>query len=414
MSDVNTTQHTAVALVAIDIAKRNHDVAILWPNGKTATMKIANSKDGFQRLMEVVQRYGDPVHVAFEPTADYHRNLAYWLQNAGATCFLVSSLMSARARELLFKTWDKNDRKDAQVILYLMRQNMMKPFYDPLVEGTMDIQELSNTYHQISLARTRCQHSLINHYLTLYFPEMERFYHASRSEWFCRFLCKFPTPQSITRYKIATFVKRAWVIVDRKVAKQRFLEEVHETACRSIGLPVELQGQAVKTFRIQLQRIIDLNQLRHQLEKTSENILNAREDYQQLRSVPGVGPICAMMIIAESGDLNRVGHYRQYLNFCGFNLCSSQSGQRQSKHKISKRGNSRLRYAYWLAATIAIRQRENSFREKYERHIKSSPNNPDLKRKAVVAIACKLARVCHSLVKQNTPYRGYYEFNHGT
>tara|TARA_B110001469_G_scaffold51539_1_gene50025 strand:+ start:79 stop:303 length:225 start_codon:yes stop_codon:yes gene_type:complete len=61
MSDVNTTQHTAVALVAIDIAKRNHDVAILWPNGKTATMKIANSKDGFQRLMEVVQRYGDPV-----------------------------------------------------------------------------------------------------------------------------------------------------------------------------------------------------------------------------------------------------------------------------------------------------------------------------------------------------------------
>ena len=157
--------------------------------------------------MEVVQRYGDPVHVAFEPTADYHRNLAYWLQNAGATCFLVSSLMSARARELLFKTWDKNDRKDAQVILYLMRQNMMKPFYDPLVEGTMDIQELSNTYHQISLARTRCQHSLINHYLTLYFPEMERFYHASRSEWFCRFLCKFPTPQSITRYKVATFVK---------------------------------------------------------------------------------------------------------------------------------------------------------------------------------------------------------------
>ena len=85
MSDVNTTQHTAAALVAIDIAKRNHDVAILWPNGKTATMKIANSKDGFQRLMEGVQRYGDPVHVAFEPTADYHRNLGYWLQNAGAT-----------------------------------------------------------------------------------------------------------------------------------------------------------------------------------------------------------------------------------------------------------------------------------------------------------------------------------------
>jgi len=96
MYDVNTTQHIAVALVAIDIAKPNHDVAILLPDGETETMKIANLKDGFQRLMEVVQFYGDPVHVAFEPTTDYHRNFAYWLQNVGATCFLVSSLMSAR------------------------------------------------------------------------------------------------------------------------------------------------------------------------------------------------------------------------------------------------------------------------------------------------------------------------------
>jgi hypothetical protein len=54
MFDVNTAQHTAVALVAIDIAKRNHDVAILWPNGKTATIKIVNSKDGFQRLMDTI------------------------------------------------------------------------------------------------------------------------------------------------------------------------------------------------------------------------------------------------------------------------------------------------------------------------------------------------------------------------
>jgi len=82
---------------------------------------------------------------------------------------------------MLFKTWDKHDRKDAHVILYLMQQGLMQPFYDPLVMGTMDIQELSNTYHQISLARTRCQHSLVNHYLTLYFPEMERYLHNSRA-----------------------------------------------------------------------------------------------------------------------------------------------------------------------------------------------------------------------------------------
>ena len=48
------------------------------------------------------------------------------------------------------------------------------PFYDPLVNEMLDIQELANTYYQISLARTRCKHSLFNHYLTLFFPELRQ------------------------------------------------------------------------------------------------------------------------------------------------------------------------------------------------------------------------------------------------
>lgn len=76
----------------------------------------------------------------------------------------------------MFKTWDKHDRKDAWVILYLMQQGMARPFYDPLVAGNMDIQELSNTYHQISLARIHCQHSPLNHYLifTLQCSKLEK------------------------------------------------------------------------------------------------------------------------------------------------------------------------------------------------------------------------------------------------
>jgi len=65
------------------------------------------------------------------------------------------------------------------------------------------------------------------------------------------------------------------------------------------------------------------------------------------------------MIIAESGDLTRFKHYKQYLNFCGFNLSASQSGQHKGRYKLSKRGNARLRYAFWLAAVNAIRQCEN-------------------------------------------------------
>lgn len=181
MTDM-TNYEPAQTMIAIDIAKQSHDALISWPNGKERAVKISNSLTGYQRLLELAGEPPDLIHAAFEPTADYHRNIAYWLQGQGVCCYLVSSLACARAREMLFKTWDKHDRKDAHVILYMMRHGMMQPFYDPLVADTMDIQELSNTYHQVSIARTRCQHSIINHYLTLYLPEMERYLHSSRSE----------------------------------------------------------------------------------------------------------------------------------------------------------------------------------------------------------------------------------------
>lgn len=40
---------------------------------------------------------------------------------------------------MLFKTWDKNDRKDTSVILYLMEQGLSSPFFDPLLNKMMDI-----------------------------------------------------------------------------------------------------------------------------------------------------------------------------------------------------------------------------------------------------------------------------------
>ena len=84
---------------------------------------------------------------------------------------------------------------------------------------------------------------------------------------------------------------------------------------------------------------------------------------RRLPTLPGVGPILALTILAEAGDLRRFAHHRQFLKCCGFDLSSQQSGQFQGKRKISKRGNRRLRYAFWMASTIAIRMRENSFRE---------------------------------------------------
>lgn len=52
---------------------------------------------------------------------------------------------------------------------------------------------------------------------------------------------------------------------------------------------------------------------------------------------------------------------------------------------------------------------QNTFRDKYARYIKADPDNPNRKRKALCAVAAKVARVAHGLLKTQTDYRPYFE-----
>ena len=62
-----------------------------------------------------------------------------------------------------------------------------------------------------------------------------------------------------------------------------------------------------------------------------------------------------------------------------------------------------------MAATIAVKQRENSFREKFERYIRKDPLSADRKRMAYVAVAGKMARVVYGIIKSGTEYRCFHE-----
>ena len=59
---------------------------------------------------------------------DYHRPLAYRLISEGIEVRSISSLALARLREARYGTWDKNDPKDAQVILYMLSHGMVQTY----------------------------------------------------------------------------------------------------------------------------------------------------------------------------------------------------------------------------------------------------------------------------------------------
>jgi transposase len=404
MTTLDSTPADAV-LVAIDIAKMRNEVLIECPGHKgRRRLSVLNSRAEHDRLIEVLQSYVRPVVCALEATGNYHRPIAWRLAEAGFELRLVSSPL-ARTREALHNGWDKNDPKDAQVILHMLRIQATQPYHDPLRAGINDVQELSKTHEAIAKAKTEIQHRILTHYLPLYFPEIERFRGNSRSDWFFAFLDAFPTPASITVLTKEAFVAAAWDVVGRKVSKTQVLMDIYETARTSIGLPLPLDAPAVRMFRMVVAEARSLIRQRNEIETQADELLQHSQDYQLLRQIPGIGPINALTIIAEAGDLRRFRHHRQFLKFCGLDLSTQQSGQYRGQTRLSKFGNARLRRTLWIAGQVAIRQRENGFRHKFERYIARDRDNPDLRRKAMTAITAKMARVVHAVIKSGSDYR---------
>lgn len=402
----NTNQ---ILWVAIDMAKYQHQVLIEYPNQTRKVLKIKNNLQEFQRLLTLIQQPQLQTIVGFEATADYHRCLAYFLLSHGMTCRLIASLATARTRETMYNSWDKNDPKDAQVILYLLKTGLTQLYHDPLAYHINDIQELSNTYHQVSKRKTRLQNSLKNHYFTLYFPEAEQYMHSTRAKWFIELLLLFPCPQAIRGLSEQAFVERGCALSGKKVNKKQWLHDFYQAACQSVGLPVSPQSQAIDMFCSVLKEYQQLSLLRDTIEQRAVQLLQTHADFNRLQTIPGIGPIIALTVLAEAGDLRRFKHYRQFLKFCGFDLCKQQSGTLRGKSQLSKRGNSRLRQALWMAAQVAVIQPENSFRRKFKAYVEKDPTNADIKRKGYTVVAVKMARVIHAVLKRQTDYRGYYE-----
>jgi|TARA_B110000046_G_scaffold142393_1_gene149179 hypothetical protein len=62
-----------------------------------------------------------------------------------------------------------------------------------------------------------------------------------------------------------------------------------------------------------------------------------------------------------------------------------------------------------MAGQVAILQKTNSFRDKFDRYIIKDRHNTHLRRKAYTTIAAKVARTMHGIIKYGEPYRPFFE-----
>ena len=138
----------------------------------------------------------------------------------------------------------------------------------------MDLQELANTYRQISLRKTQLLHRFLTHYLPLYFPEAKRYQHSSRAEWWTRLMLLVPCPAALRKYSQEEFIAVARRLDAQKIDETRWLADFYQTACTSIGLPVPEGSEAIRMFRLVLQEYLHLCRLRDELGRQAVEYLS--------------------------------------------------------------------------------------------------------------------------------------------
>jgi len=126
-----------------------------------------------------------------------------------------------------------------------------------------------------------------------------------------------------------------------------------------------------------------------------------RRDVELLQTIPGVGRITAIVILAELGDLRRFERSRQLGAFAGMSPQRHESGSsvRRQTH-LCKQGNRRVRSALYMAAMAAIRS-DNSLAQFYHHLVEQGKSNMA----ALGAVMRKQIVLARAILISGQPYQ---------
>ena len=123
---------------------------------------------------------------------------------------------------------------------------------------------------------------------------------------------------------------------------------------------------------------------------------------QRLRTIPGIGPVLGLSLAVEIGDISRFpspGHLRGY---SGLTPAVFQSGEKEARGPITKRGNKWLRHTAVLAAQrmSQMRQADPGIKRTFLSVAFRHGRNP-----GKVAAARRLLDLSYHLLKKEVDYR---------
>ena len=162
--------------IGIDISKYKHDFCIISNTGEVIVENLffENNKKGFQELLEKLKPYNkSDVHIAFEATGHYSKNLELFLIDQGYSFMKMNPLVIHQFLKARSLRRTKTDKADSLAIANYLMSVPYKPNSD-LLYNIFTLKSLCRSREQLIKERSKYQVLLTNQ-LDLTFPELKSF-----------------------------------------------------------------------------------------------------------------------------------------------------------------------------------------------------------------------------------------------
>lgn len=385
--------------VGIDVAKSKHDCCMIDSDGVVITdsLRISNSKDGFQILYNtILSSLGSNdlsnVKIGLESTGHYSINITNFLHSKGFHIVLFNPLVTNAFRKAGTLRKTKTDKCDAKVIATMLFSDESKS-YSP---SSYQIQELKSlTRHRYRMIGYRSKLRLsITRLIDIIFPELPGLIWSIHQNSSYQLLLELPSPKDIELCHLTHLTHVISKASRGKYGREKALQ-LRESAANSIGssnrsLTFELQ----QTIRLIQSVQLEINELDKQIKLVMDELNTP------LLTVPGIGYTLAAIILAEIGDISNFSSPAKLLAFAGMEPSTCQSGKYNASHTpMVKRGSTYLRWAILQAARL-VPMRDTTFAT-YMSKKQSEGKHFNVARSHV---GKKLIRVIYHLLKHNIAF----------
>lgn len=403
--------------VGIDVSKEFHVVNVIDEEEKRVlkNFKFLNSKSGFDSFklkLLTLSKDKDSFVLGLEATGVYGENLYDFLSSNGYNTKLLNPFQTSRYRQNYTMKSVKNDNIDSLYIALLLKDDRFSSGYVASDEY-MALRVLYRNRNSCLKESKEIQKRVLS-ILTVTFPEFEKFINPFSVSGLA-LLKKYPTAAHYKGVSANSILK-----LFRHIKGNNFS---YDKATKLL----ELANSSVYSGKAKEQRAIALNSLIRLYEKYQEEIatldkeidslLNsdslssddktaikeakqrAESIIKNLYTIPGVSTKTISAILGECGDLSRFPTISKLLGFIGLHPTQDSSGKKEAFGHLSKRGNSTVKHALYLASVSSIRH--NSELRKLYNDKRAAGKS---KKEALIIVSRKLITIIYAIFKNNEPY----------